>query len=152
MAHVKTPVWHEVVRHFPSLTEALRRVYGDRLVAAVVFGSGARGDLSLSSDLDLLVVLDPCEPDHRARLSFFWERVGEVLEGRFPIPLSPLILSVEEAQTFHPLWLDIVEAHRVLYDAGGVIARMEQQVQAYLREGKVEAHCLGGRRYWRIRP
>ena len=40
----------EVRRHF-------EKVYGDRLVQLVLFGSQARGDAAEGSDIDLLVVL-----------------------------------------------------------------------------------------------
>lgn len=38
----------------------LRRAYGSRLDAVVLYGSRARDDAGLQSDIDTLVVLDPC--------------------------------------------------------------------------------------------
>ncbi len=41
----------------------LKRIYGDRLVRLILFGSQARGDAGSESDIDMLVVLDgPVRP------------------------------------------------------------------------------------------
>lgn len=46
-----------------DLRRRLERVYGERLVELVLFGSQARGDGESGSDIDLLVVLrGPVEP------------------------------------------------------------------------------------------
>lgn len=41
-----------------ELRQGLGRLYGDRLKGVYVFGSYARGDASVDSDLDILIVLD----------------------------------------------------------------------------------------------
>jgi predicted nucleotidyltransferase len=40
-----------------SLKQELKQLYGDRLVQLTLFGSQARGDQKLDSDIDILVVL-----------------------------------------------------------------------------------------------
>jgi Uncharacterised protein family (UPF0158)/Nucleotidyltransferase domain len=49
---------HEIAR---EVALDLRRMYGDRLRAVLLFGSWARGDAHPESDIDLLVVLDRVE-------------------------------------------------------------------------------------------
>jgi predicted nucleotidyltransferase len=52
----------------------LGRLYGDRLSSVLLFGSWARGDAHLESDIDLVVVLD--------RMDSVWDelrRMDEVL-------------------------------------------------------------------------
>jgi predicted nucleotidyltransferase len=49
---------HEIAR---TVAQDLRRMYGDRLQAVLLFGSWARGDAHPESDIDLLVVLDRVE-------------------------------------------------------------------------------------------
>ena len=49
---------HEIAR---EVARDLRRMYGDRLRAVLLFGSWARGDAHPESDIDLLVVLDRVE-------------------------------------------------------------------------------------------
>lgn len=41
-----------------ELKQGLTRIYGDRLKAVYLFGSYARGDYHLDSDLDVMIVLD----------------------------------------------------------------------------------------------
>jgi len=43
---------------------AAARVYRDRIYRMVIFGSRARGDATLRSDLDVAVVLSECHVDH----------------------------------------------------------------------------------------
>ncbi len=46
-----------------SLRQRLQAIYGDRLLELVLYGSQARGDATLGSDIDLLVVLrGPVDP------------------------------------------------------------------------------------------
>ena len=40
-----------------EMRQALKDIYGDRLVRIMLFGSHARGDASLESDIDALIVL-----------------------------------------------------------------------------------------------
>ena len=49
---------HDIAR---DVARDLRRMYGDRLRAVLLFGSWARGDAHPESDIDLLVVLDRVE-------------------------------------------------------------------------------------------
>jgi predicted nucleotidyltransferase len=40
-----------------ELKQELQKLYGDRLVKLILFGSHARGEANLDSDIDLLIVL-----------------------------------------------------------------------------------------------
>jgi len=58
-----------------EVADDLRRLYGDRLRKVLLFGSWARGDAHLESDIDLLVVLDELDSP--------WEelaRMDEILD------------------------------------------------------------------------
>ena len=91
------------------LTELRRRfeaLYGERLVRMVLFGSQARGDAELGSDIDVLVVLkgpvSPCEEIARtindvADISLEYTEVIAcifVSEEQFEQERSPLLLNV----------------------------------------------------------
>ncbi|MBI2688206.1 MAG: hypothetical protein HYX27_18025 [Acidobacteria bacterium] len=106
----------ETDKRLEDLTARLQKVFGDRLLSAVLYGSAASGQMhGKFSDLNVLCVLRTIGPEELrlAEPVFKWWRA---LENP-----SPLLLSEEEfhnstdcfAIEFH----DIVESHRVLAGA-----------------------------------
>jgi predicted nucleotidyltransferase len=55
MAEMQREELHTILA---DLRQRLQRIYGDRLVAVLLFGSQARGDAGPESDIDVLVVLE----------------------------------------------------------------------------------------------
>ena len=136
-------------RLLAAVTAETQRCYGDRLVSLVVFGSMGRGTARPDSDLDLLVVADDLPRGRRARLVQFEtaERgLAPVLaDGRrhgIVTECSPMFKSRDELQAGSPLFLDMVDDARVLYDRDGVFAG----ARAGWRERLAR---LGARRIWR---
>lgn len=82
----------------------LRELYGDRLVAVLVFGSRARGDATDESDLDLLVVLQELDDhwaEHGRMDEILWRHTAAsgivvtampVGQARFEQPDTPLLI------------------------------------------------------------
>lgn len=82
----------------------LRELYGDRLVAVLVFGSRARGDATEESDLDLLVVLDELDDpwgEHGRMDAILWRHTAAsgivvtampVSRTRFERPDIPVLI------------------------------------------------------------
>src|SRR5262245_33313145 len=64
-----------------ELAAELKKHYGARLVAAVVFGSVGRGVPRADSDVDLLIVADPLPDGRMARVRDFVP-VKKALAGR----------------------------------------------------------------------
>jgi predicted nucleotidyltransferase len=70
--------------------EALTRYYGDRLKRVILYGSMARGQSSLASDIDLLVLLSP-------PFNYFTE-LRQLVEILYPIQLdSERLISAKPA-------------------------------------------------------
>ena len=74
-----------------GLHAALKDLYGDRFVQAVLYGSHARGEADEESDVDVMVVLrNPVEPAREIRrLSPLTVQLGLMHEkfiSTFPIP------------------------------------------------------------------
>lgn len=61
-----------------ELSAELRALYKERLQAVILYGSRARGDADVESDIDVLVVLEP--------LGDFWEELRAI--ERIVCPLS----------------------------------------------------------------
>jgi predicted nucleotidyltransferase len=74
-----------------ELKSGLVELYGDRLFSVILFGSYARGEATLESDIDVMVVLtDSVNPvEERGRMSsLFWYFLRQYDELISIIPMS----------------------------------------------------------------
>ncbi|WP_148867187.1 nucleotidyltransferase domain-containing protein [Thermosediminibacter litoriperuensis] len=121
--------------HQQYLICVLKRVieyYKDSLMGLAIFGSYARGENRKNSDLDLLIILKKA-PGFSRRIKEFVENVeivheslGQQLyeEEDILCELSPYILSKEEALKFQPVYFDLTEHSKILFDPEGIICRI----------------------------
>lgn len=142
-----------LAEHFDRLQQrvlgACRHHYDERLISLLVFGSAGRAVPGPESDLDILLVADPLAPGRLARAREF-RPVEEAAEGELAnmraegihARLSPVFKTPEEAKRGSPLFLDMVEDARLLFDRDGFM----EGVLARLRQRLAE---LGARRVWR---
>ena len=124
--------------------------YGERLISVVVFGSVARETQNFDSDLDLLIIAEGL-PQGRMRRIREFEPVEEKIEPFLKFLqqnkgintyLSAIIKSPEEARGGSPLFLDMVEDAKILFDKDGFFEGILEKLKNRLRE-------LGARRIWR---
>lgn len=134
---------------FGALTAAARRHYGDRLVSVVVFGSMGRGTPRPDSDLDVLIVADQLPHGRMARVVQFApveaaleDHVAQGRSAGFTTECAPVFKTPDEVRAGSPLFLDMVEDARILYDRDGFFAGALDRLRARLSE-------LGARRVWR---
>jgi hypothetical protein len=139
--------------------EALRSVYGDRLVAVAVFGSVARRTARPDSDLDLYVVVKGLPRGHRARLATFdpvEERLIADLDAlarqSITAELSPVLRTPEDLRTASPLMLDLTEDAVILVDRGAVLRTALDDLRARLRRLGSRRVWTGIRWYWDLKP
>lgn len=128
---------------------SVRRRYGPRLVACAVFGSVGRSTPREDSDVDLLIVARALPAGRFRRMAEFAgveEEVASLLAPRVAgaarIELSPVFRTPEELEAGSPLFLDLVEDARILWDPQGVLAGFLDGLRARLA-------ALGARRIWR---
>ena len=130
-----------------AVTTHARRHHGERLVSLVVFGSTGRGTARADSDLDLLVVADGLPSGRLARVEDFLavERAvaGDAsVAGRAAPRCSPVFKSRDEAAAGSPLFLDMVDDARLLYDRDGFFTAVLDRLRTRLAS-------VGARRIWR---
>ncbi|HHW01862.1 MAG TPA: nucleotidyltransferase domain-containing protein [Thermoanaerobacterales bacterium] len=121
--------------HRQYLNGVLKRIheyYGDSLLGLLIFGSYARTENRKNSDLDLLIILKKA-PGFSQRIREFVDNVEFELESLAQqlyeeedilCELSPYILSKEESLKFHPIYFDLVEHNKVVYDPEGIISHI----------------------------
>jgi Polymerase beta, Nucleotidyltransferase len=149
---VTAPVLASTVMTDPRLDASvatIRRHYGARLLAAVLFGSRARSRARQDSDWDLLLVLAD-DQQVRRRLYDEWDAaVAPAVEMALP-GVSPHFVHLP-APGVSPssLWLEAATAHVVLSDPTGRASTWLQEVRGLIAAGAFERRFEQGLPYWR---
>jgi predicted nucleotidyltransferase len=146
-------------RLLDRLVAELETQYGDRLVAVAVFGSVGRGTPRHDSDVDLLIVARGLPAGRFARVEEFLPvegRLGPLLadvdpDGT-PVNLAPVFKTPEEAEAGSPLFIDMVEDARILYDPDRFLAGRFDRLRARLRELGARRVWVGNAWYWELKP
>ena len=142
------------------LLAELKATYGRRLVACAVFGSVGRRTPRYGSDIDFLLVVRGLPRGRLNRVEEFLEvetRLEPALkataaEGAHNIALSPVFKTPEEVEAGSPLFLDLVEDARILYDPEGFLARYLDRLRARLRALGARRIRRGNAWYWELKP
>jgi hypothetical protein len=123
--------------------------YEDRLVSFVVFGSLGRQVMRTDSDMDFLLVVNPLPRGRLRRVKEF-----EAVEAAMKSPLaearrkgiftslSPVLKTPAEAQLGSPLFWDMVEDSRILFDRDHFFKNELELLRRRLA-------LLGARRIWK---
>ncbi len=145
-----------VVKRF---CEKLLEVFGDRLVAVVLFGSVARGDWGQNSDIDLIIVADGWSNKR------IWERIRELrkvermveasaeyanaVEAGYIPRFQPYPLSLKEAKRFNRVYLDAVLDGVILFDRDSFAEKVLSSLRKRLEEiGAKRVVLPSGSYYW----
>ncbi|MDW8105454.1 MAG: nucleotidyltransferase domain-containing protein [Armatimonadota bacterium] len=139
--------------------QVAQEVLGDNLTSVVLYGSVARGEAELHSDIDLLIVcrelprglfrrqevLQPVRDRLYPALEALWQ------QGCYS-DFSELLKTEAEAQHTIPPYLDMTEDALLLYDRDGFFAGILQRLRARLAELGAQRKRLGKIRYWDLKP
>mgnify|MGYP003872353495 CR=1 FL=1 len=139
------------------MRELLSR-HGGNVVSMAVFGSVARGGFDSTSDVDVLVVMASLPKSRLKR----YVLIGDVIDAIEPTRarlarvgvytgVSPVLLEVEEAKYFRPLYLDLAYDAIVLYDKGGFLGGILAEVKRRIEEFGGERVWMGRRWLWRFK-
>ena len=131
------------------LLEETKSFYGNRLVSFVVFGSVARETYRPNSDIDLLIIVENLPRGRMKRVSQYSiveDRVEPFLKSLqkegIDTFISAFFKTPQEVESGSPLFLDMVEDARILYDRDGFFAKRLDRLRERLKE-------LGAKRIWR---
>lgn len=142
------------------LLNDVRRHYGQNLVSVVLYGSVARDTFRPDSDIDVLIVCDNLPKGRVKRMEDFIEHVEKPLsselaslraEGITPF-FSPLIKTREEVAYGSPVFLDISEEGKILYDRDDFFYNYISDFRDKLKRlGSKKIRFKGGY-YWLLKP
>jgi hypothetical protein len=134
--------------------------YGKDLVSIAVFGSVARGDFNLESDIDMIVVANSNESMGK-RLNNFQVVFEELLktnayksckEKMMPLKIQPIILNPEEVKKRPSILLDLVTDGKILFDEDDFLRLEIEAVRSRLKKIGAKKITRGGRWYWILKP
>jgi uncharacterized protein len=142
-----------------ELEASCRRIYGERLVSLVIFGSVGRRDARPDSDVDLLVVARDLPSGRIPRVREF-DAVEADLAGALrrarergvATRLSPIFKSPDEVRRGSPLFFDMTEDSRILVDRDGFFAAALDDLRARLRRLGAKRVWRGSEWYWDLKP
>ena len=142
------------------LLAEIRSFYGERLVSVILFGSVAREAQSFESDLDLLVIAEGLPQGRMKRIREFGSVEDKVepflktLRQKEGINtyISAIIKSPEEAEKGSPLFLDMVEDAKMLFDRDGFFAAVLERLRKRLKELGSKRIWQGNAWYWDLKP
>ena len=141
------------------LLSEIRSHYGKGLVS-VVFGSVARKTQTFESDLDMLIIADQLPQGRGKRIGEF-EIIDEKIEPFLKLLrneegintyISAIIKSPEEAEKGSPLFLDMVEDSRMLFDRNGFFKGVLERLRERLRKSGAKRIWRGNAWYWDLKP
>lgn len=105
-------------RILDELKQEFLNIYGTRLESLILYGSYARGDAGLGSDIDVLVVLaGSVDAGDEIR------RTGEMVAGlslKYDVTISRFFVSAKQFDENWSLLRNVRREGIILYDAGAV--------------------------------
>lgn len=138
----------------------IKSFYGDRLISVVIFGSVARETQNFDSDLDVLVIAKGLPNGRMKRIREFEsveEKIDPFLESLrkgdgINTYISAIIKSPEEAEKGSPLFLDMVEDAKILFDRDRFFHKRLERLRNRLKELGSKRIWKGNAWYWDLKP
>lgn len=128
-------------------------------MSLVIFGSYARKENKLSSDLDILIILIRTNRPRHERIREFVEEIemplehliqGLIDEGIF-VDLSPIIFSEEGAKYFNPIYLDMVKHSIIVFDESKFVGEILEKVREHMDKWGSYKEFVGNNWTWIIK-
>lgn len=123
-----------------------RAAFGDRLLGVLVLGSWARGEAAATSDIDVLIAIDPgtalTRDLYRAWDADPLEVEGRAIDAHFAHPSAA-------ASAPTAVWCEAAIDGIVWFDRDGAMAIRLGEVRRLIAEGRVVRAFAHGQPYWK---
>ncbi len=141
------------------LLSEIESFYKERLVSVVLFGSAARRTQRFDSDIDILIIAKDLPGGRIKRIREF-EAVEDKIEPFLKVLqkegiatyIASIIKSPEEAERGSPIFLDMVEDARILFDKNGFFSKILERLRTRLKELGAKRIWKGNAWYWDLKP
>ncbi len=133
----------------PGAAVAARAIeaFGPALVGVVLYGSWTRGEATDTSDIDVLVVLEPTRRVTRATY-LEWDRDPLEHEGH-PVEVHIVSLPPVEREP-GTLWLEAALDGVAVFDRDRRVSRLLSQVRRDIAAGTITRRHAHGQPYWTV--
>ncbi|MDR7544221.1 MAG: nucleotidyltransferase domain-containing protein [Armatimonadota bacterium] len=139
--------------------EVLQERLGPSLISVVLFGSVARGEAGVQSDIDLLVIASDLPQGRLARQDLVSDadtrldpELCDLRQQGVLVDFSPILKTPSETLRLPPMFLDLVDDAVVLYDRDGFFPGVLARLRASLARLGARRVRRGALRYWELKP
>lgn len=143
-----------------GLLDVAHRAYGNKLVTVAIFGSWARRAATPLSDIDVLLIVEELPRSRWERLDQF-EEIDEATKmararlwgGKNPRPLlTPVIKTPEEIHAGSPLFLDMTDWCKILWDRDEFFRNYLAGLKRRMKKLGTRRRWVKGGYYWEYKP
>lgn len=133
-----------------ELTAKLKEEFHQSLISIVLFGSTVKGNSTITSDIDVMVVCDSLIKDWRARDNMSLA-LTEDIESKYSIPIHMTLVSKDEfsqaIDSVYPLMLEIYDANKIIYDKNNFFSQSLKNFERNLNKWHAKKIEKG---FWKI--
>jgi hypothetical protein len=125
---------------------AASSLVGDALLGVIVYGSWLRGEAVVTSDVDVLLVLEPRIALTRA-LYRAWDRAPVTWQGR---SVDPHFVHPPRDRVAGGVWAEVAIAGVVVFERGRRISSRLVDIRHEIAAGKLVRRLVHGQPYWTV--
>ncbi len=143
-----------------SLKEELGNCLGENLTSIVLYGSYARGQTTVDSDVDILIIAEGLPHSSLERQAIFTKILNELeiplrkglhQTGWFPY-ISAILKTPQEADRISRIYFDMIDEAKIIFDKDGFFRSLLRKVEKKLKELGAKRIQVGEMWYWDLKP
>jgi predicted nucleotidyltransferase len=144
----------------PILSNCVKEVFENSLVSLALFGSVARGDYKLDSDIDIFITIEDIPKSRSERSHLILNNLIPLYKERgeriYPDVVLPELHSVlrDKAQVLEGgfLYLDLVSEAKILVDRDGFFENHLERFGKKMKEWGSQKYIEQDGYYWIVKP
>ncbi|MFQ6091343.1 MAG: nucleotidyltransferase domain-containing protein [bacterium] len=142
-------------------TQSVKERLKGRITSLAIYGSVARGKIKPGSDIDSLLIGEGLPENYHERVDLILPILDEIERsapylkasaGRVPVDIQFIILSKEEAKQTRPVFIDMVEDVKIMFDDGFLKEKLDQIRIRMAELGSKRVYLEDGSWYWDLKP